>query len=198
MLLIEDWRSALGALSVALALLAFAIYGWQTLAGQIRPHPLSWSLFGVLAAIGYWVQRDEGAHAGSWLLLAMVLFSFLLAAVSVARGERRFPKHEWAFLAAACLVLIFYLFVKEPTLAAVLISIIDTLGCGPIFSRGWSHPHKDSVTSFILNGVKYAPSLLAMQPISIATCLYPATLLCLNVAVAIMLTLRRRALAPRV
>jgi hypothetical protein len=191
----DDWRSALGALSVAMAFVAFAIYAWQTVAGQVRPHPLSWSLFGVLSAIGYWVQRDEGARAGSWALLAMIVFCFLLAAAGFAWGERRFPRREWAFLAAASVVLVVYLLTKEPTLAAVLITIIDALGYGPTFSRGWSHPYKDSATSFALNGAKFAPSLAAMQPISIATCLYPATLLCLNFAVAFMLTQRRRVLA---
>jgi hypothetical protein len=195
MLFLEDWRSALGALSVVMAFVAFAIYAWQAMAGQIRPHPLSWFLFGILSVVGYWVQRDEGAHAGSWVLLAMILFCFLLAAVGFVRGERRFPIREWAFLAAAAAVLLVYVFTRQPTLAAVLISIIDALGYGPTFSRGWSHPHRDSATSFAINAAKFVPSLLAMKPISIATCVYPATLLGLNVAVTLMLVLRRRALA---
>jgi len=195
MLPLEPWRAALGGLSVAMAFVAFAIYGWQTIVGPVRPHPLSWFLFGVLSAIGYWVQRDEGAHAGSWVLLSMVLFCFLLSAAGFVRGERRFPLREWGFLAAACVVLLIYLLTREPTLAAILITVIDALGYGPTFSRGWSHPRKDSATSFALNGAKFAPSLLAMNPVSLATCLYPATLLCLNVAVTMMLLLRRRALA---
>jgi hypothetical protein len=194
MAMLENWRNVLGLLSVAMALLAFAIYGVQTIVGQIRPHPLSWTLFGILSAIGFWVQRDEGAHAGSWVLLAMTFFCLLLAGASFAKGERHFPRREWAFLAAACLVLLFYLFTKEPTLAAVLISLIDALGFGPTFSRGWSHPNKDSVSSFSLNGAKFVPSLLAMEPVSIATCIYPASLLVLNLAVSIMLILRRRRL----
>jgi len=48
-----------------------------------------------------------------------------------------------------------------------------------------------------LNGAKFVPSLLAMEPISFATCLYPATLLVLNAAVSIMLLARRRALGQR-
>jgi hypothetical protein len=60
--------------------------------------------------------------------------------------------------------------------------------------RGWSQPQKDSVTSFALNGVKFIPSLMAMDPISFATSFYPATLLILNTAVSIMLVARRRAL----
>jgi hypothetical protein len=202
MLLLANWRDTLGMLSVGLALIAAAVYVWQTISGQVRPHPLSWFLFGVLSATGYWVQRDQGARAGSWTLLAMIAICFLLAGLSVARGERNFSKKEWAFLVAGCLVFLLYLFTKEPNAAALLTTVVDALGYGPTFTRGWSHPRKDSATSFALNGVKFAPSLAAMEPVTFATCVYPATLLVLNIAVSIMLALRRRALrqaggAPR-
>jgi hypothetical protein len=68
-----DCRDALGILSVALAVLAAVIYIAQTLRGDVRPHPLSWFLFGVLSLTGYLVQPDQGARQGSWTLLAMTV-----------------------------------------------------------------------------------------------------------------------------
>jgi hypothetical protein len=189
------WRDALGILSVVLAVLAAVIYILQTLRGEIRPHPLSWFLFGILSLTGYWVQRDEGARQGSWTLLAMTIICFLFVAVSVARGERSFSRTEWAFLAAGGAVFILYLFTGQANVAAALTTVIDALGYGPTFIRGWSFPRKDSVTSFALNGAKFVPSLMAMDPISFATSFYPATLMALNAAVSIMLILRRRAVA---
>ena len=189
------WRDALGILSVVLAVLAAVIYILQTLRGEIRPHPLSWFLFGILSLTGYWVQRDEGARQGSWTLLAMTIICFLFVAVSVARGERSFSRTEWAFLAAGGAVFILYLFTGQANVAAALTTVIDALGYGPTFIRGWSFPRKDSVTSFALNGAKFVPSLMAMDPISFATCFYPATLMVLNAAVSIMLIVRRRAVA---
>jgi hypothetical protein len=186
------WRDALGILSVVLAVLAAVIYILQTLRGEIRPHPLSWFLFGILSLTGYWVQRDEGARQGSWTLLAMTIICFLFVAVSVARGERSFSRTEWAFLAAGGAVFILYLFTGQANVAAALTTVIDALGYGPTFIRGWSFPRKDSVTSFALNGAKFVPSLMAMDPISFATCFYPATLMVLNAAVSIMLLARRR------
>ncbi len=103
------WRDALGILSVVLAVLAAFIYILQTLRGEVRPHPLSWFLFGTLSLTGYWVQRDEGARQGSWTLLAMTIICFLFVAVSVARGERSFSRQEWAFLVAGGAVFIIYL-----------------------------------------------------------------------------------------
>jgi hypothetical protein len=190
-----DWRDALGILSVALAVLAAVIYIAQTLRGEVRPHPLSWFLFGVLSLTGYLVQRDQGARQGSWTLLAMTVICFLFVAVSVARGERTFSRTEWAFVAAAGAVFVLYLFTRDANVAAAMTTAIDALGYGPTFTRGWSFPRKDSVTSFAINGAKFVPSLMAMEPVSFATSSYPATLLVLNTAVAIMLLMRRRALA---
>ena len=192
MQVLEDSRDALGILSVALAIIAAIIYVFQTVRGDVRPHPLSWFLFGILSATGYWVQRDQGAHQGSWTLLAMTIICFVFVAASVARGERSFSRQEWSFAVAGGAVFVLYLFTREPNVAAALTTIVDALGYGPTFVRGWSHPRKDSVTSFALNGVKFVPSLMAMDPISFATSFYPATLLVLNTAVSTMLLLRRR------
>jgi hypothetical protein len=191
----DDWRDALGLFSVALAVLAAVIYIAQTLRGEVRPHPLSWLLFGILSLTGYLVQRDEGARQGSWTLLAMTVICFLFVAVSVARGERSFSRQEWAFAVAGGAVFIVYLFTGQPNVAAALTTLVDALGYGPTFVRGWSQPKKDSVASFTLNGLKFVPSLMAMDPISFATSFYPATLMVLNGAVAVMLIMRRRSVA---
>ena len=190
----DNWRDALGLLSVALAILAAIIYIAQTLRGEVRPHPLSWFLFGILSLTGFLVQRDEGARQGSWTLMAMTVICFLFVAASVARGERSFSRQEWAFLVAGGAVFVVYLFTRQGNVAAALTTLVDALGCGPTFVRGWSQPKKDSVASFALNGIKFVPSLMAMDPLSFATSFYPATLLVLNAAVAIMLVMRRRAL----
>ena len=197
MQVMDDWRDALGLLSVALAILAAIIYIAQTLRGEVRPHPLSWFLFGILSLTGYLVQRDEGARQGSWTLMAMTVICFLFVAASVARGERSFSRREWAFAVAGGAVFVVYLFTRQSNVAAALTTLVDALGYGPTFVRGWSQPKKDSVASFALNGVKFVPSLMAMDPLSFATSFYPATLLVLNAAVAIMLVMRRRALDGR-
>jgi hypothetical protein len=194
---LTDWRDALGLLSVALAILAAIIYIAQTLRGEVRPHPLSWFLFGILSLTGFLVQRGEGVRQGSWTLLAMTVICFLFVAASVARGERSFSRREWAFAVAGGAVFVVYLFTRQSNVAAALTTLVDALGYGPTFVRGWSQPKKDSVASFALNGVKFVPSLMAMDPISFATSFYPATLLVLNAAVAIMLVMRRRALDGR-
>ena len=133
MQVLDGWKDALGILSVAMAIIAAIIYVIQTLRGEVRPHPLSWFLFEVLSATGYWVQRDQGAPTGSWTLLAMTIICFLFVAASVARGERSFSRQEWAFTIAGGAVFILYLFTREANVAAALMTIVDALGYGPTF-----------------------------------------------------------------
>ena len=134
---LSDWRSALGLLSVAMAIGAAAIYVAQTLRGAVRPHPLSWFLFGVLSGTGAWVQFDAGARAGSWALAAMTAICFLFVAASLARGERSFSRAEWAFAAASLATFALYFATRNANAAAALVTLIDALAFGPTFVRGW-------------------------------------------------------------
>ena len=59
----EDWKDALGILSVAMAIVAAIIYVVQTLRGEIRPHPLSWFLFGI--AERHWATGCSANRAPS-------------------------------------------------------------------------------------------------------------------------------------
>jgi chromate transport protein ChrA len=185
------YKEVMGALAVLIALIAYGIYGWQTTTGQTRPHPLSWLIFGILTGTGFLVQLDEKAGPGSWVMGVTAAICFILAAVSVKKGERSFPWYEWAFLIAAGVVFLFYLWTKEPTSSAVLATAVDVLGYGPTLTKAWSRPATDSVTSFALNSIKFVPSLFAMENISVATCVYPSTLIVVNGAVAILLLWRR-------
>lgn len=186
------FKELMGASAVLIALVAYAIYGWQTAIGVTRPHPLSWLIFGVLTGTGYLVQLDQDAGAGSWVMGVTAVICFILAAVSFQKGERHFAWHEWAFLIAASIVFFFYLAAHEPTYSAILATAVDVLGYGPTLTKAWSRPASDSVTSFALNSLKFIPSLFAMNVVSIATCVYPATLIVVNAGVAILLIARRR------
>ena len=65
------------------------------------------------------------------------------------------------------------------------------LGFGPTVTKAWARPHSDSVTTFLLNGLKFIPSFFAMDSISVATCVFPATLVVANAAVALIIFTRR-------
>jgi hypothetical protein len=185
------FKEVMGALAVVIALVAYGIYVWQTLRGEARPHPLSWLIFGILTGTGYLVQLDQAAGPGSWVMGITTAVCLLLCLMSFWQGERTFPWYEWAFLFAAAVIFIFYLWSREPTLSSILAAIVNVLGFGPTVTKAWSRPQTDSITTFTLNSLKFVPSLFAMDSVSVATCVFPATLIVANAAVALIIYARR-------
>jgi hypothetical protein len=185
------FKDAMGALAVVIALIAYGIYVWQTLRGEARPHPLSWLIFGILSGTAYLVQFDEAAGPGSWVMGITAIVCLLLCLMSFWRGERTFPWYEWAFLFAAAVIFIFYLWSRQPTIAAVLAAFVNMLGFGPTVTKAWQRPHSDSITTFALNSIKFIPAFFAMDNLSLATCVMPAALVVANAAVALIIYARR-------
>src|ERR1700722_17864047 len=181
----------MGALAVGIAVIAYALYVWKSLRGDARPHPLSWLIFGVLGGTSYLVQRDQAAGPGSWVMGITAIVCLLLCLMSFWCGERAFPWYEWAFLAAAAVIFIFYLLSRQPTISAVLAAIVSVLGFGPTVTKAWQRPHSDSITTFALNSIKFIPAFFAMDNLSLATCVMPAALVVANAAVALIIYARR-------
>jgi hypothetical protein len=186
------FNDLMGALSVAIALFSYALYVWKTFHAHARPHPLSWLIFGVLSGTGFLIQLDQGAGAGSWVMGVTAAVCFMLCLIGFRQGERSFPWYEWAFLAAAAIVFAFYLVSQQPALSAILASIVNVLGFGPTLTKVWARPRSDSSSTFMLNGLKFVPSLLAMDSVSVATCLLPASLVVTNLVVALVIFARRQ------
>lgn len=188
-------KSAMGVLSVIIMVIAYAVYMWQTARSEdVRPHPFSWFLWGFVTAVVYLVQSTEGGGPGSWVVGFTAVFCLLIGTLSLVKHRWRFSLFDWMSLIAGLLVFGYYLLSRNPTQSAVLATITDVIGYGSTIKKGWAEPHKDSATSFALNSLKFVPSLFALEAYSLATWLYPATLVLMNGAVALMLFLRRRQL----
>jgi hypothetical protein len=188
-----SFKFVMGAFSVLLMVLAFTIYIWQTTREDgVRPHPFSWFLWGFVTGVVYLVQISQGAGAGSWVVGFTALICFLIGAISFFKGKWHFSFFDWFCLLAGLIVFVYHLLSKNPTQSAILATATDVLGYGSTIKKGWIQPQKDSATSFALNSAKFVPSLFALQSYSLATWLYPATLVLMNAGVAIMLLARRR------
>jgi hypothetical protein len=209
------FKDLMGALAVIIAVVAYALYVWKSVRGDARPHPLSWLIFGVLTTTAYLVQRDQAAGAGAWVMAVTAATCFLLCAMGVVRGERRFPWYEWAFLVAATIVFVFYLWSRNPAsldivtnsawrealyrqapaISSSLAAFVSVLGFGPTITKSWSRPYSDSASTFLFNAVKFLPALIATDNISIATCVFPVALILANAGTALVIALRRRSVA---
>jgi hypothetical protein len=192
------FKHAMGVLSVVIMFIAYAIYIWQTARAEgVRPHPFSWFLWGLVTGVAYLVQRAQGGGAGSWVVGLTAIICLGIGGLSFLKHRWHFPPIDWMYLVAGFVVFGYYLVSKNPTQAAVLATATDVIGYGSTIRKGWSEPDEDSATSFALNSAKFVPALFALESYSLATWLYPATLVVVNGFVAMMLVVRRQQLASR-
>jgi hypothetical protein len=186
------YSTSLGALSVGIGGVAYAIYITQTLRREgVEPHPFSWLLWGLVTLVAFLVQRAQGGEAGSWVTGFTAAACFLIGGLTLLKNQWRYSWFDWFSLVAGILVFVFYLFARNPTYSAIFATATDVMGYGPTIKKGWIEPRKDSATSFALNSAKFVPALFVLGSYSIATWLYPATITIVNGGVAVMLLLRR-------
>lgn len=186
----------MGYLSVAITLTGYVLYITSMYRKaspekQIKPHPLSWSLFGFLTATGWLAQEMKGGHDGSWCLGITSLFCFLIATLSFKRYSWRFEKKDWVFVVVGMVLFLYSVFVQTPAISATLATLADLAGYGPTLRKGWRQPYTDNPVNFTFNSVKCIPAILALASYSWATCVYLVMLIGMNGFVATMLIARR-------
>jgi hypothetical protein len=186
-------KEAWGALSVGVGIIAYALYIRRTTKkdSHVRPHPLSWLLWFFVTLIAWWVQITKGAHAGSWITFLSAAACLLIAILSWNKGEWTFSTIDWLTLLAGVVALVLQWLVKSPTAAAYFATGADVLGYKYTIEKGWVDPYSDDPTSFLLNSIKFLPAIAALDVYSVATDLYPLTLVFVNAAVAAMLWVQR-------
>lgn len=189
---VQGHKQLLGEISVAIGVLAYGIYIWQTAKKDgIQPHPLSWLLWAFVSAIATLAQQAEGAGPGNWVTGFTAFVCVIIGLITIFKYDWDFSRSERISFATGVVAAVFVVG-KNPSAAALLATIADVIGYYSTIRKGWVAPYTDSATSFALNSVKFIPALLALNAYSVATWLYPATLVIMNGGVAIMLVVARR------
>jgi hypothetical protein len=190
-------KPGLGALSIAIGVVAYSLYLWETAKkGGIQPHPLSWLLWGFVTAVAALAQWAKGAGPGYWVTAFTAIACFIIGTLTLTKHKLRFSLFDWVALVMGVLAVFLFALARNPTAAAVFATTADVLGYYSTVKKGWHYPHADSPICFALNSVKFIPAILALDAYSLATWLYPSTLVIINGGVAIMLFARRRRVPP--
>lgn len=186
------FKEILGSLGVVIALLAYVIYFHDIFFRHTKPHAFSWLVWTLLAGIGFAAQVTGGAGAGSWVLGVDAVVCTAIFILALWKGERGYVWIDWISLALALLAIVLWNVTGTPVLSVILICLIDALAYVPTFRKSFFKPREESMIAFMLFSLKFILALLALESYSIATALYPAWVILLNVGFVGMLGWRRR------
>jgi len=190
-----DYKTVCGLLSVIIGLAAYWFYFRDIFANKTKPHTYSWLIWGLLSAVGFFGQLKGNAGAGAWVLGITTVANLLIFIVAIFKGQRHFSKTDKLMLAVALLAIVLLVSVKDPRFSVTLACGASIVAYYLTIKKSYYKPSEETVRTFALNSLKFAPSLFALQTFSYLTAIYPLTAMLGNAVLVGAIISRRRTLA---
>ncbi len=161
-----------------------------------KPHAFSWLLWGLLQTVVFAAQLTSDAGTGSWGTGTAMVLNLMLGTYALKYGERHFTKSDWAVFISALCAIPLWVITKDPLWSVILVSTIDVVAFWPTVRKSWNKPHEEVAATFLVGGIGFAFSLLALENSDFVNYCYPAVVMAVNVVFVAMLFWRRKVL-PR-
>ena len=163
--------------------------------GETKPHVFSWFVWAILMFIGTAVSLSEGAWAAAISLTVGATINTTVCLLGLRAGAQHYIRRsDWVALFAALSAIPVWLLTNEALWAALIITAINASGCYPTFRKAWALPQDENLKSFTLYSVASLLRLLSVSPFTLTTALYPAIITGANIALSLMIYIRRRSM----
>lgn len=189
------YRDIIGLAATAIALISYVPYFRDMFAHRTKPHAFTWLIWGVLTGIAFVGQIADYAGPGAWVTGFTAFICVAIAAIAAVRGERDIARLDWFALAGVGIALLVWFLTSGPLLSVILITIIDNVGFVPTLRKSYYRPAEETMSTFVLSGLKWVLGLFALEHLSVTTALFPLSIVIASWLFVVMLLVRRRQLA---
>lgn len=190
-------QEVFGLASVIISIVGYLPYIRDLFLKRTKPHVFSWVIFTIMGGTGFVAQMSDGAGAGAWTLAAGTLMSFIILIGSIRHGEKNITKVDKISFGLSLSIIPAWLLVKDPTWAVVIVSIVYSLAFIPTARKSYNRPYEETLSSWVLNALKFLLAYAALENISFITAYLPVYLFLANGALAVMLLTRRFVLSDQ-
>jgi len=189
-----DYKVTLGYAATIISIVSYILYFRTIFAGKTKPHAFSWLVWALLTGLAFAAQLSQKGGAGAWVTASTSIACFAIFLWAIFKGQKDFSTFDWWALASALIATLLWYFTKNPTLSVVLITIIDAVGFLPTFRKGYYKPDEESLSLYGFSAIKYVFGIFALSTFSLATWLFPASLVLTNGLFVAMIMIRRKEL----
>jgi hypothetical protein len=188
--------AVLGTLAGIISVLDAIPYIRDVLRGATRPHRGTWLIWSSLAIVALLSQLADGAGWSILMVAGQALATGLIFAFSLRRGEGGLSRLDLAMITVAALGVGGWLFLDEPVVATACVVLADTLGVCLMLPKTWRDPSSETRLTYVLASVAGFLSMFAVGALDASLLLYPIYFFLGNGLIAVVITVRARALAP--
>ena len=190
-----EYQILLGVIASVIGLVSYVPYFRDMFRGKTKPHPFSWFVWGLLTAIAFFAQYAKDAGAGSWATGITAVACLIIAVCALFYGEKRITPLDWWCFAGALAGALFWAITSNPVAAVIIVTVTDAIAFIPTFRKGYAKPYEETILTFSMSVLKFVFAIFALQSFSVATVLFPASLVLSNGLFVAMILIRRRQIA---
>ena len=185
----------LGVLAGVVGVMDTIPYIRDTVWGRTRPHRGTWLIWGALAIVVCLSQRADGA---SWSLIMAAVQAALTGIIfllSIRRGEGGLGTTDLIMVAIAGAGVVGWIVADQPIIATACVVAADLVGAAMMTPKAYRDPDSETFATFACGSLGGARAAGAVAAADLSLLLYPAYYCLANLAIAVLIVHRRRALA---
>jgi hypothetical protein len=187
-----DPKTIISVIAIILVIVGYLPYIKDTIKGKTRPHAFSFFLWSLITFVVFALQIKNGGGAGSWITFFLGFIIFLTFILSLKNGKRDIRNIDYVFLILTLIAISLWVFVDQPVLSIILLSVTDMLAFGPTIRKSWVDPYSETLSLYTITAVRHVLAIVALSQINIVTVLFPLTWVIANIFFSIMLIYRRK------
>jgi hypothetical protein len=185
-----------GIASGLLQALSYVPYLRDIVSGTTTPHRGTWGIWCTLSLIVLLSQRADG---GAWSLVmagAQLLGTLVIVVLSIRRGVGGTSSIEILLLLIASAGLVGWYMSGDPTVATLCVVIPDLLAVAMMMPKTYVDPFSETLSTYVLSAASASCALVAVGSLDFGLIVYPAYIVCADLAVVALLAARRPQMAP--
>ncbi len=187
-----EYHALISGIVIFLSFAGYVPYLLSILKGENKPHVFTWITATLTAFIAWALQVLGGAGIGSWPMLIVTILCVCVVILSIWRGTKDITKSDVLCLFASLFALYLWLIADQPIWSVVLITVAEVISYIPTVRKSWNDPYRENITLYQVSMFRHALAVVALEKISLLTALYPAVWAITNLAITVILTVRRR------
>jgi hypothetical protein len=185
----------LGVLAGLLGVANMVPYVRDTIRGATRPHRGTWLIWGSLAIVVWLSQRADGASWSLMLASGQVVLNGIVVLLAIRRGEGGMSAPEAAMLGLAGGGVIGWIVADQPIVAIACVIAADLVATALMTPKTYRDPGSETLVTYVGASAAGALAAGAVGALDVSLLLSPVYYCLVNIAIAILISHRRGALA---
>ncbi len=185
---------AFGIVAGVLQSLFYVPYIRDVLRGTTHPHRGTWAIWWALSVIVLASQRADGGRWSLLVVVAQLVGSAVILALSVKRGVGGTSRLDIGLAAIAAAGLVGWAVAGDPTIATLCVVLADCTAVVMMLPKTYRRPDSETLSAFVLSALSGVFAMAAVGSLNVGLLLYPAYFAIADATVIALIVYRRGAL----